>query len=123
LDDVPSGAGSGENPAFTTLVDTTIYDGYITPRILKGMGMRVRAQTEFDQQLTLIRPTFFAELQDVDSILHGRDIARADGFNAIHGFYMFPSAVSRSVAYIEWSIIPTKFEAINTTNAAQSSAP
>ena len=122
LDDVPS-AGSGENPAFTTLVDTTIYDGYITPRILKGMGMRVRAQTEFDQQLTLIRPTFFAELQDVDSILHGRGIARADGFNAIHGFYMFPSAVSRSVAYIEWSIIPTKFEAINTTNAAQSSAP
>ena len=104
----------GEDPAFTTLIDINIFDGYITERILKGLSAIVRKSIVPDP-IFRTRPTFFSELSDVDSILHGKGADRASRFQAIQGFYMFPSVVSCTVAYIQWSIIPTMFQPIDET--------
>jgi len=106
----------GEDPAFTTLIDTNIFDGFVTERILKGITNLVRKALVPDP-VWLSRPTLLGELSDVDSILHERGLFRTQNFNAIRGFYMIPSAVAPNVAYIEWTILPTVLQVTNQTDS------
>ena len=104
----------GEDPQFTTLIDVEIFDGYITERILKGLSSIVK-KSAIPDPIFMVRPTFLDELSDVDSILYGKRLDRAENFLAIQGFYIFPNVVSRTVAYIEWSIMPTMIQPRNDT--------
>jgi hypothetical protein len=95
------------DPFFLSLIDTNIFDGYITPRISKGLASLMTKESAQDIDFLLrSRPSFLDELHDIDLVLNGVGRGRSLKFKAIKGYYMYPSVLSASMAYIEWTLVP-----------------
>ena len=105
-------SGNSRDPFFTTLIDTNIFDGPVTPRILKGISSLALRQGPIPDQSFLSRPTFLLELADIEKVLYGQGRSRANSFKAIKGYYMYPSLMSENMAYIEWTLTPYVFQPI-----------
>jgi hypothetical protein len=95
------------DPSFVTLIDSSIFDGYITPRIAKGLASLAKKQSaqEIDSAFRS-RLSFLDELHDIDLVLSGFGRGRSLQFKAIKGYYMYPSILSGAMAYIEWTLVP-----------------
>ena len=89
-----------------SLIDTTIFDGLVTPRIHKGIWAISKKSKGTIKSDFIHRPTFVFEIRDIWTVLMGEGRNRIDTFNAIKGYFMYPSMLSYGVAYIEWTIKP-----------------
>jgi len=91
------------------LMDTSLFDGLITPRIHKAIWALVgkRHLSPLDPLITQ-RKSFMDELKDISTLLTktGRD--RADSFRAIKGYFMYTNFLGSAVSYIEWTTKPLK---------------
>ena len=110
-----SRSGGGEfskNPFFLTLIDVNIFFGYPTPRIIKGLSALVTKQGANPDPVFTQRPTFLFELEDIDKVLSGRGRGRANTFKVIKGYYMYPSILSETMSFIEWTTKPYQFDPV-----------
>ena len=103
-------SGRTDDPFFTTLIDTNIFDGPVTPRILKGISALALSQGQNPDPTYQQRPTFLHELEDIEKLLYGKGISRSNSFKAIKGYYMYPSIISENMAYLEWTLTPYLFQ-------------
>jgi len=101
-----------DDPHFTTMIDTTIYDGAMTPRIVKGIGSLVAKQGLNPDDMYKQRPTFLSELEDVEKILYGQGKGRVHSLKVIQGYYMYPSIITNIMSYFEWTTVPYMFQPI-----------
>jgi hypothetical protein len=101
-----------DDPHFTTMVDTTIYDGIMTPRIIKGIASLVAKQGASPDEIYMQRPTFLSELEDIQKILYGQGKGRVHSLKVIQGYYMYPSILSSLMSYFEWTTVPYMFQPI-----------
>ena len=107
-------AGLGEDASIIVLIDTEIFSGLITERIIKGLNSIVK-KTLIPDTACFARPSFLLEVLDIHSILEGKGRYRADQFGAIQAFYMMHHPATSNIAYIEWSILPTVIQVRNET--------
>ena len=104
--DVEIATRLGRSILFKVFIDTNIFDGFITPRIIQGINSLTRRAVNGPIPEAYARPTWVSEMEDVDSLINGSSAGRANRFKAIKAYYIYPSAVSQLIGHIEWTIDP-----------------
>jgi len=106
------GSNPGSEEPVPLLIDTNIFDGFITPRIHQGIWkLNGKRSLESSDPMVAQRSSFYAEMHDIMVLLTGRNQNRAAAFKAVKGYFMYASTLGPSVAYIEWTTRVVDFNA------------
>jgi len=96
--------GVFKGQSFLMLIDTAIYDGDLTPRIKKGLGIVQSKNMPLSDEYMRVRPTLISELRDIDMLFFDKDPHRVFRLKYVDNFFAYPGDDDESYHVFEWDL-------------------
>jgi len=101
----PSGDGLMDAESeYTVLVDTNIFTGELTPKILFALGLAQRISSKLSDEMIFVRPSLYKEILDINTILYDEDPERMSRLEVVSQFFSFPGNEEESFYVYEYQL-------------------